>query len=344
MALQLAELAVRYGCEISGNPDTEVHGVGTLEAAGAGQISFLANPLYRKHLVNTRASAVILKQEDAAECPVDCLVADDPYLVYARIAAELHPEPAASSGVHPAAVVADGATIAASAEISACAVVEEGARIGERVYLGPNSVIGRDAEIGDDTWIAPNVSIYARSIVGKRCRLHSGVVIGADGFGIAQSPQGWVKVPQVGRAILKDDVEIGAGTTVDRGAIEDTVLGNGVKLDNLVQIGHNVQIGDHTVMAAQSGVSGSTKVGARCVIGGKAAIAGHLEVADDVYLLGAAHVSKSIHKPGMYSSVITVEEASAWRRIAARIKSLDNFAKRLKALEKLSGSSRDGSD
>jgi len=334
MAIKLAELAVRYGCEVRGNPDTEVNRVGTLQGAAAGCIAFLANTGYRKYLGDTKASAVILSEKLANECPTDCLIADDPYLVYARVAADLYPQHEVKPGVHPSAVIGGNSTVPASCELAPGVVIGANVTLGENVSVGPNTVIGDYVSVGADTRFAANVSVYAHSVIGERCILHSGAVVGADGFGIAQSSQGWIKVPQLGRAVLGNDVELGALSSVDRGAIEDTLIGNGVKLDNLVQIGHNVVVGDHTVMASQAGVSGSTKVGARCVIGGKSGIAGHLDIADDVYLLGAAHVSKSITKPGMYSSVVTVEEVGVWRRIAARIKSLDKLAKRLAVVEK----------
>ena len=344
MMILLADLAVRYGCELHGDPDTEITSVGTLHAASAGNITFLANPGYRKFLAETKASAVILAADLAKECPVACLVAADPYLTYARIAAELHPAPALNSGVHPAATVDQTAVVPGSCEIAAGAVIAAGVTLGERVYVGPNCVIGDNTVIGDDSRLVANVSVYHACQIGNRCLLHAGVVIGADGFGIAKSDHGWVKVPQLGTVVLGDDVEIGAGSTIDRGAIENTLLANGVKLDNLVQIAHNVIVGEHTAIAGQSGISGSSKIGARCVIGGKAAIAGHLEITDDVYLVGRAGVSKSIKQPGIYSSALSVEEVGKWRRIAARIKNLDQIDKRLVVLEKLVGKSTDRSD
>ena len=333
MALQLAELAVRYGCELHGDPDTQIVRVATLQSASDGSISFLSNPGYRKYLQSTGASAVILKAELVDECPTACLVSDDPYLTYARIAADLHPGYEATGVVHPSATIGDGVEIPATCDIGAGVVLGNNVTLGERVIIGPNSVVGNNAVIGSDTRLAAHVSIYDDVVVGERCLFHSGVVIGADGFGIAQSPEGWVKVPQLGSVVIGNDVELGANTTVDCGAIDNTVLGDGVKLDNQVQIGHNVIIGDHTVMASQAGISGSTRVGARCVIGGKAAVAGHLEVVDDVILLGRASVTKSIFKPGMYSNVIAAEEATKWRRIAGRIKRLDDTVERLKKVE-----------
>jgi UDP-3-O-[3-hydroxymyristoyl] glucosamine N-acyltransferase len=335
VTITLAELAVRFGCEVRGNPDTQVDRVGTLQAAEAGCISFLANPAYARYLADTRASAVIVDEKNVDKCAVDALIAADPYLTYARVAAELHPAPAPQSGVHRSAVVGEDCAVPDSCEIAAGAVLGNNVTLGERVRIGPNSVVGDGVSLGDDTQLAANVSLYSGVNAGARCLFHSGVVLGADGFGIAQSPQGWIKVPQVGGVSIGDDVELGAGTAVDCGAIDDTRIGNGVRLDNHVQIGHNCVINDHTAMAAQSGVAGSTTIGARCVIGGAVAIGGHLNIVDDVYILARASVSKSITKPGLYSSVLTVEEAGKWRRIAGRIKRLDEMAKRLAALEKL---------
>jgi len=224
--------------------------------------------------------------------------------------------------------------VPASCEIGAGAVLGENVELGERVCVGPNTVIGDDSVLGNDTRLMANVTLYHNVRIGERCLLHSGVVVGADGFGIAQTASGWRKVPQVGGVTIGNDVEIGAASTVDRGAIDDTCIGNGVKLDNLTQVGHNVVVGEHTVMAAQSGIAGSTTVGARCVIGGRAAISGHLTVCDDVYLLGRASVSRSISTPGAYSSVLPVEEAGKWRKLAARFKRLDEMAKKIRDLER----------
>lgn len=334
MAIRLADLAVRYGCELHGDPDREVSCVGTLETAGPNAITFLANPQYRKQLAATGAAAVILAPEVAADCPVASLVTTNPYAVYAAIAAELHPLPLLNAGVHPLASVSSSAVIGAGSEIAAGAVVGRNVRIGDHVLVGPNCVIGDDSVIGSETRLIANVTLYHNVRVGSRCIFHGGVVLGADGFGIAQTPVGWRKVPQLGGVVIGNDVEIGANSCVDRGAIEDTVVGNGVKLDNQVQIGHNCRIGDHTAMASQAGVSGSTVIGARCVIGGKAAVAGHLIICDDVILAGRASATRSIAKPGVYSSVIPVEEAGVWRKLVARFKRLEEMSARLKQLEK----------
>lgn len=334
MAIRLADLAVRYGCELHGDPDQEVSRVGTLGSAEAGAITFLANPQYRKQLGTTTATAVILMPDAAEYCPVSCLVNANPYAVYAAVAAELYPQQVLNAGAHARATVSDSASIGTGSEIAAGAVVGRNVSIGDRVLVGPNCVVGDDSVIGSDTRLMANVTVYADVRIGARCILHAGVVLGADGFGIAQTPTGWRKVPQVGGVVIGNDVEIGANSCVDRGAIEDTVVGNGVKIDNQVQIGHNCIIGDHTAMASQSGISGSTVIGARCMIGGKAAVAGHLVISDDVFVAGRASVTKSISSPGVYSSVFPVEEAGVWRKLVARFKRLDEMAARLKQLEK----------
>lgn len=334
MAVKLAELAVRYGCELRGDPEIEVDRVDTLQSATSGSISFLSNPAYRKYLATTKASVVILDAGSAEGCEVACLVSGNPYADYAAIAAELYPVTDLRPGVHPRACVDAAASIPASCEVSAGAVIEGRVQLGERVYIGPGCVIAADSAVGSDSRLLANVCIYGDVRVGERCIIHAGAVIGADGFGIAQTPDGWRKVPQVGGVSIGNDVEIGANTTVDRGAIEDTCLADGVKLDNLVQIAHNVRIGEHTAIAAQSGVAGSTVVGARCIIGGGVSISGHLTVGDDVYLMGRASVSKSLPEPGTYSSAIGVEEAGKWRKLAARFKRLDNMARKLAELER----------
>ena len=342
MAIRLSELAVRYGCELHGDPDLEVNSVGTLADAREGCISFLANPVYRKFLEDTSATAVILNAAAVADCKVACLVTNNPYAVYAAIAAELHPPPALLPGIHAQAVIGEGACVPASCEISAGAVIGRNVQLGERVLIGPNCVIGDASQVAADTRLIANISVYHDVRIGERCIVHAGTVIGSDGFGIAQSSLGWLKVPQLGGVRIGDDVEIGAACTIDRGAIESTEIANGVKLDNQVHIAHNVVIGEHTAIAGQCGISGSSRVGARCVMGGQVAISGHLSIADDVFLMGRSIVTKSIKNSGTYSSVLSVEEASKWRKLSARFKRLESMAARLKVLERKLNSSTDG--
>jgi UDP-3-O-[3-hydroxymyristoyl] glucosamine N-acyltransferase len=337
MGISFGEIAARYGCELHGDPDFVVTQVATLAGADGEAITFLANSVYRAQLETTSAGAVILAADDLEACPVAALVARDPYIVYAQIAAELHPAMEMSPGVDPAATVEAGVQVPDSCQIAPGAVVESGAVLGESVYVGANSVIGPGAQIGDDTRIFAGVVICHGVRIGRRCIFHGGVVVGADGFGIAKDAAGgWIKVPQLGSVNIGDDVEIGANSTIDRGAIEDTEIGEGVKLDNQVQVAHNVVIGAHTAVAALVGISGSTRIGARCLIGGHTGFAGHITVSDDVMISAGTAVMNSIKRPGFYGGVAaTVDEASRWRKNVARYRHLDEMARRLHKLEKL---------
>ncbi len=337
MPVSLGELALRYGCRLIGDPDQVVHRVGTLAGAGPQDLAFLANPQYRRQLAQSAAGAIVLSEGDAEQCPGAALIHDNPYAAYARIAAELHPPPAAEPGVHRAATVSASAELGDGVSVGPSAVIESGASIGERTVIGPGAAIGEGVVVGSDCRLGANVTLCHGVRIGRRVIIHPGAVIGADGFGIAREPDGWTKVPQVGSVRIGDDVEIGASTTIDRGAIEDTVIENGVKLDNQIQIAHNVVIGEHTVMAACSGVSGSTRIGKRCMIAGAVGIVGHLEIADDVVITGQTMVSRSLTKPGAYSSALPADEAARWRRNSARFRQLDDMARRLRRLEKAVG-------
>jgi UDP-3-O-[3-hydroxymyristoyl] glucosamine N-acyltransferase len=319
--LSLGEIAVRFGLKLNGEPQLKVSRIATLSGARAGSLSFFANARYRRQLTATQATAVVLNEADAADCPVAALIDPNPYLAYARISALLHPDPPIVPGIHPSAVVARTARIAASASVAPLCVIEEDAEIGERVRIGPGCIVQRGARIGADTQLISQVNLYPEITIGQRCLLHAGAVIGADGFGFAlDGVGGWVKIPQVGSVRIGDDVEIGASTTIDRGAIEDTVVENGVKLDNQIQIGHNVVIGEHTAIAACSGISGSTIIGKRVLLGGMVGVAGHLHIADDVHVLGCSLVSGSIKKAGTYSSSMPAVEVGRWRRMVARLR------------------------
>lgn len=335
--LTLGQLAVRFGLELRGDPDARVGSVATLQAARPGTVAFLANPKYRRHLAGTAATAVILDAASAAECPVAALVAKNPYATYARIAALLHPTPVLPPGVHPSAVVDPEAHVPASAHVGAQAYVGPGCTLGERTVVGPGCVLERDVAVGDDTRLVARVTLYPGTKIGRRGILHAGAVIGADGFGIAQDRDGWVKVPQLGGVTIGDDVEIGANTTIDRGAIDDTVIEDAVKLDNQIQVGHNVRIGAMTAVAGCVGISGSTTIGKRCLIAGAVGIVGHLEIADDVVVTGLSMVSSSLTERGMYSSGLPAMETSAWRRVVARLRHLDELFDRVKRLEKGAG-------
>jgi UDP-3-O-[3-hydroxymyristoyl] glucosamine N-acyltransferase len=334
MPASLGELAVRFGCELRGDPQRRIERVGTLAEADERAIAFLANPRYRKLLAGTRAGAVILDADAAAECLVDALVASNPYAIYARVASMLHPTPIAEPGVHATAVVAPDASVDATAHVAAQAVVGARVRVGARSYVGPGCVLEEGASVGEDSRLAARVVLGRDVRLGARAILHPGAVVGADGFGFAPERGKWLKVPQVGSVTIGDDVEIGANTTIDRGAIGDTVIEDGVKLDNQIQIGHNVRIGAHTAIAACVGISGSVTIGKRCQIGGAVGIVGHLSICDDVAVTGYSMVSRSIVAPGVYSGGIPAETAEDWRRIVARLKRIEQLAERVRRLEK----------
>jgi UDP-3-O-[3-hydroxymyristoyl] glucosamine N-acyltransferase len=319
----LGELAVRFGLGLQGEPSLKVSRVATLSHADAGTLSFLANPRYRRQLQSTRATAVLVGPENAANCPVAALIDPNPYLAYARIADLLHPEVPPAAGIHSSAVVSVSARIAASATVGPLTVIEDDADIGERVFVGPGCIVQRGARVGADSRLVARVNVCAGVRIGRRCIVHAGAVVGADGFGFAPDAGTWVKVPQVGSVQIGDDVEIGANTTIDRGAIDDTVVEQGVKLDNQIQVGHNVTIGAHTAIAGCVGISGSTTIGRRCMIGGAVGIAGHLTIADDVVVTGCSLVSASIKHAGNYSSGMPAVETRTWRRMVAHLRRLD---------------------
>jgi UDP-3-O-[3-hydroxymyristoyl] glucosamine N-acyltransferase len=344
MPLRLAELAVRFGCELRGDPDTLVERVAPLQEASSGSLAFLANPKYRKYLASTGASAVVLDAASARDCPVAALVARNPYATYARIAQLLYPAAQFVPGRHPTAVIESGAAIDATAWIDAHAYVGAGVVIGPRVFVGPGSVLLAGVQLGADTRLVARVTLGEGVRIGSRCILHPGAVIGADGFGHAPDAGAYVKVPQVGSVVLGDDVEVGANSTIDRGAIGDTEIGEGVKIDNLVQIGHNCRVGAHTVIAGCAGISGSTSIGRRCMIGGMVGMAGHLEICDDVAITGLSAVTASIRQPGVYSATFPADEVRRFRRNAARFNQLDDMARRLKRLEGAGGVQGDGDE
>lgn len=333
MAATLAELARRFGGEIRGDASRAIAAVAPLERAQAQELAYVVGAEYRAALAATQAGAVLMPHALAREYSGTAWVVDEPRLVFAQVANLLHPRPSFTGGVHPSATVATDANCAASAYIDAQAVIAAGARIGERVFVGAGSFVGAGTMVGDDSYLAPRVTILADCRLGARCIVQAGAVIGSDGFGYARAGARWTKIPQLGRVIIGDDVEIGANTTVDRGALGDTVIGNGVKLDNLIQIAHNVHIGDDTAMAACVGVAGSAHIGRRCTVGGGAGILGHLSLADDVHVTATSLVSKTIDAAGEYSSTLPALPASAWRKTVARLRHLDELARRIKSLE-----------
>lgn len=335
--IKLGQLAEFLGATLRGDPEKEITGLATLQEAGPAQLSFLANPQYRKYLADSQAAAVLLKAADAEGFVGDALVVADPYLSYARISHLFDPKPKAPAGIHPAAVVAADAVVDPAASIGAFAVIESAARIGAGVTVGAHCFIGARCEIGEGGWLAPRVTLYHDVRIGKRVVIQSGAVLGGEGFGFANEKGIWQKIAQIGGVSIGDDVEIGVNTAIDRGALADTVIGNGVKLDNQIQIAHNVQVGDHTAMAACVGISGSTKIGKHCMLAGGVGLVGHIDICDNVFLTGMTMVTHSITEPGSYSSGTAMQPAAEWRKSAARIRQLDDIARRLRQLEKRVG-------
>tara|TARA_R100001591_G_scaffold57440_2_gene67231 strand:- start:161551 stop:162564 length:1014 start_codon:yes stop_codon:yes gene_type:complete len=329
----LAKIASEIGAQLVGNADKVITGVGTLQNAKDTDISFLANTKYRQYLKSTSAGCVIVSSADLAEVNTNALVIDDTYVAYAKAASLLYPDEQPDTGIHSSAVIGQSCHIADSARIAAQVYIGSNVKIGHNVIIGPGCIIENDVEIGADTRLMSNVTLCRKVQIGGRVRIHPGVVIGADGFGIANDNGKWLKIPQVGKVIIGNDVEIGANTTIDRGAIDDTIISDGAKLDNQIQIGHNVFIGEHTVVAGCVGISGSTRIGAHCAIGGGTGIAGHIEITDGVQLTGMSMVTKSILTAGTYSSGIPVEPTREWHRNVIRYRQLDKLNDKLKQLE-----------
>ena len=318
LSYTLGQLAAHVGAELRGDADLPIQGLATLQEAGPAQLSFLANPQYRKYLPESRAGAVLLTAADADGFSGTALVVANPYLAYASLSHLFDRKPKAAAGIHPTAIVAADAEVDPSASVGAYAVIESGARIGAGVSIGAHCVIGARSVIGEGGWLAPRVTLY-----------HDG-----EGFGFANEKGVWQKIAQIGGVTIGDDVEIGANTTIDRGALSDTLIGNGVKLDNQIMIAHNVQIGDHTAMAACVGISGSAKIGRHCMLAGGVGLVGHIEICDNVFVTGMTMVTRSITEPGSYSSGTAMQPAAEWKKSAARIRQLDDMARRLQQLEK----------
>jgi UDP-3-O-[3-hydroxymyristoyl] glucosamine N-acyltransferase len=330
----LGQLAQRLGATLRGAADTPISGLATLQEAQAGQLSFLANPQYRKFLPDNRAAAVLLSPADAEGYAGNALLVANPYLAFAQLSHLFDPRPVTTAGVHPTAVIAADAQVHASASIGPYVVIESAAQIGAGVSIGAHCFVGARSIIADDGWLAPRVTLYHDVRIGKRVVIHSGTVIGADGFGFAKEAGAWQKIAQIGGVLIGDDVDIGANTTIDRGALADTLIGDGVKLDNLIMIAHNAQIGDHTAMAGGVGISGSSKVGKHCMLAGRVGLVGHIDVCDNVFVTGMTMVTRSITEPGSYSSGTAMQPSAEWRKSAARFRQLDDMARRLQQLEK----------
>ena len=328
----LAQIIARLGGELKGNEAIRIVRVAPLETAVAGDISFLSNPRYTKQLAETKASAVILTPQSAAGSTVACIITPQPYLYFAYLAQWLTPVDHVAPGIHHSATVETN--IPASVAVGPGAWIGTGAKIGENVQIGAGCTIGEGAEIGAGSRLYPQVSIYADCRIGLRAIIHSGAVIGSDGFGFAQEKdRSWVKIPQNGRVVMGNDVEIGANTTIDRGAMEDTIIADGVKLDNQIQVGHNVHIGAHTAMAGCVGIAGSAQIGSRCTVGGGAVILGHLKIGDDVNISAGTLVAKSILKSGSYTGTVPSLPHPDWLKNFAHLRHLDTMADKIRALE-----------
>jgi UDP-3-O-[3-hydroxymyristoyl] glucosamine N-acyltransferase len=334
MPISLGVLATQFGCELIGDPEAVVTGVSSLPNATSESLSFLSNPAYLSDLPTTTAGAVILRQADVDACPVNSLVCDDPYATYARMAAVVCPQPVFPAGRHASAVVAESASVDESAHLGANVVIGERSIVGKSSVIGPGSVVGPNCVIGDNCRLVSNVTIVQDVRLGDRCIFHPGVVLGSDGFGNAMTADGWVKVPQLGGVTIGNDVEMGSNTTVDRGAIGDTVIGDGVRLDNMVMIGHNVRIGAHTAMVCMSGIAGSTIVGERCLFAGRSGAVGHINICDDVIVAAYSYVSKNVTKAGTYGASFPAEDARIWAKQVARFRRLGKLIDRVKKLEK----------
>ena len=334
MAFTLTELVARFGGELLGDGSVTIRQVAPLDRARPDEIGFVSQTRYLAQLTDTHAAAVILPSDAHDATTLPRILTSHPYLYFARVSALLNPPPRPPAGIHPAAVVAADAEIAADASVGAGAVIGSGARIGARTVIGANSVVGDHARVGTDCLLHASVTLYHGCEVGDRVILHSGCVIGSDGFGFAPDAGRWEKIPQIGRVLIGDDVEVGACTTIDRGALEDTVIEEGVKLDNLIQVAHNVVIGAHTAIAACTGIAGSAKIGRHCTIGGAAMIFGHIEIADGTRISTNTLITKSLPKAGTYTSALPFSEHDVWQKNAVHMRNLDKLANRIKQLEK----------
>lgn len=330
----LAQLAEYLQAELKGDGSIRITGLGSLQTATTGQVSFLSSPAYVAHLETTRASAVVLHPAQAQDFAGAALVMNNPYLGFARLS-QLFAPPRPAAGIrHHSAVIDPTAELHPSVHVGAGAVIEAGCHIAADVVIGALCYIGADCEIDEGTLLHPRVTLYHQTRIGKRCILHSGAVLGSDGFGFAPTSGDWEKIAQLGRVLVADQVEIGANCTIDRGALEDTVIGRDTKLDNLIHLAHNVSIGEHTMIAACTGVAGSTRIGSRCLIGGHSGITGHIEICDHVQLTGQSMVIGSITQPGSYSSGTGSLPSKQWRKSAARFRQLDELSRKLQQLIK----------
>jgi UDP-3-O-[3-hydroxymyristoyl] glucosamine N-acyltransferase len=342
-AFTLEHLASKYACKIQGDPSTVITNVATLSNASNDSLTFFANTKYKSELQETNAAAVILSEHDLKFCSTASLVTNDPYLLFARIASDFDISKQFQPGIHPSAVIDSTCNIPSTCGIGAGAILAMNVELGEHVFIGANSVIEKDTKIDESSWVSSGVIIHEGTEIGLRAIIHPGVVIGADGFGFSETKDStWVKIPQMGRVVIGDDVEVGANTTIDRGTLSDTVIGNGVKLDNLIQIGHNVIIGEHTAIVAQTGISGSTEIGKRCKIGGQVGMVGHLKITDDTTITARTTVTKDIKDSGMYSgNLFSHQKASEWQKNAASFRKLNKLQKLVSLINKKIGEDND---
>jgi len=327
-------MAAQLNVELRGDGQVDITHVSTLQEAGKGALSFLSNGRYRQFLSSTQASVVIVERRYADSVKNNVLIAENPYLVFAHASRLLNPDVEITAGVHSSAIIDDTAEIAASASIGPAVVIGSGCIIADGVSIAAACVIGTNCRIGSETRLNARVTLCDDTVLGKRCIVHPGAVIGSDGFGLANDNGRWVKIPQVGRVVVGNDVEIGANTTIDRGSLSDTVIEEGVKLDNLIQIGHNVRIGKHTAAAAFTGISGSTHIGSYCLLAGGVGFAGHLKTADHVQVTGMTLVTRSLEKAGVYSGNLPVSSNRQWRKNVVNLRRLEKLKKRLEYLEK----------
>ncbi len=322
-----------FGGRVLGDANTTVSQVATLDSAQAGNLTFLASSKYRAQLAATHAGAIIVAEADAGATSLPRIVCDNPYTYFAKVSSFLNPVSQTLPGIHPGAVIGEGAQIDQTAYIGPNVVVRAGAKIGARCVIMAGCSIGSGVTIGEDALLYPRVVVYHDCVLGNKLIAHSGVVIGADGFGFAPDEGRWLKIPQIGRVVIGDDVEIGANTTIDRGALGDTVIEDGVKLDNQIQVAHNVRIGAHTAIAGCVGIAGSTTIGRHCRIGGSAGILGHLQIADNVEISSFTLIGKSIREPGSYTGIFPFSSNEEWRKNAVHLRHLNDLAKRIKQLE-----------
>ena len=335
---KLSELAEQFNLRFEGDGNTLIEGVGTLSDASNTQLSFLSNPAYREQLKTTHGAVVIVSPDDAANCPVNTLIADDPYVSYAKIAKLFDPRRPPDPGLHASACIDPTATIGRDVYIAAQVVVGPGCVIEDACSIGPGCVLMADCKLGNSSRLVANVTVCEGVRIGRRTFIHPGAVIGSDGFGLAFEKDHWVKIPQLGSVRIGDDCEIGANTTIDRGAIGDTIIEDDVRLDNLIQIGHNVHIGAHSALAGMVGISGSTRIGKYCMFGGASGTVGHIEVADRTTVQGLSMVSKSITQPGtVWSAAFPAQPLRDWYRTLAHLRRFEKLARRVLKLENQSG-------